>query len=428
MKIYFVRPNNPSALAIIPPLNIGYLSSAVKDIATPVLIDALRDNLTPIQSWENIESGSYVAITCLTTDYPWVLRFMKEKRADCTIILGGAHPTVLPEETLDETGVDYLVVGEGEIALREILEDKHSKGIVHGELVDVDMYIPDWDLIAPKKYPHKPQGVATKKKPVAPIMSSRGCPYGCSFCASPMISKRKILYRNPESVIKEMRLLRDVYGVKEFNLIDDNFTADKEHAMAVCLGVVNDGFTWTCENGIRADRVDDELLRTMKRAGCYRVAFGVESPNPEVLKLCHKAETVEQIEKSISLAKKVGFIVRGCFIIGLPGETKATLHNTAVWARKSKLDEANFTMLDILPGSELWLNLSGQFVPDWNKKSFKTPEYTPEGLTKQDLIDAQREAFRKFYIHPRRIFNFVKKLRPSQIGNVIQRMKDYHVV
>jgi anaerobic magnesium-protoporphyrin IX monomethyl ester cyclase len=218
--------------------------------------------------------------------------------------------------------------------------------------------------------------------------------------------------------------------MREINIADDNFTVKKSHAMEVCEELMRRKIdvVWACENGVRADRIDEELLRTMKKAGCYKIAVGVESPNPVVLESVQKGEKVTDIEKAIDIAKKVGLHVRGCFIVGLPGETKETLHNTALWARNSKLDEANFTMLDVLPGTKMWDDLQGKFKPDWNKKSFKTPEYIPEGLTKEDLIAAQREMFRMMYTVPSRAWGVIKRMRLSQIKVMIKRLVDFHVV
>jgi anaerobic magnesium-protoporphyrin IX monomethyl ester cyclase len=138
-------------------------------------------------------------------------------------------------------------------------------------------------------------------------------------------------------------------------------------------------------------------------------------------------ETLEQIEKAVYDANKAGLEVRGCFVVGLPGETKETMQKTARWARSMPLLEANFTLLDVLPGSELWTELKGQFKPDWSKKSFKTPEYLPHGLLKEDLIEGQKLMFRMFYTTPRRAWRIITRLRPAQFKQFLRRLKDFRI-
>jgi len=427
--LVLIRPNNPSALAIIPPLNIGYLASAAWEVVDDIqFIDALRDRLTPEEVCRQCMAykADWVGVTCMTSDYAWVKRFAELSR-DYPLILGGAHPSALPERTLEETGADWVVIGEGEIALQRILQGKQKKGLVHGEFVDVDRYWPDWILLNPASYPHKPQGAVTKRKPVAPIMTSRGCPYECTFCASPLLSKRKIRYRDPIDVVDEMVYLHKL-GINEFNIIDDNFTARREHVESVCKRILEHGMdvTWSCENGIRADKVDADLLALMVDAGCYRVSFGIESPNDTILINIKKHERVVDLEKGIELARRAGIDTRGWFILGLPGETKETLNKTVRWARQSKLAEAQFMVLDVLPGSELWNTLD--FEPNWEKQSYRTPEYIPDGLTKEDLLKAQQRAFRTFYSKPGRILKMLAKVRINQIVGLVDRVLRYHIV
>ena len=434
MKLVLVRPNNPSALAVIPPLGIGYLASAARTVTDKIFfIDALRKRMSPAEVQQNISiiDPDYVGVSCMTSDYLWVVQFASLQNRKYKLILGGPHPSVLPKETLEETKADWVVVREGEEALIRILKGEAPHGIIQGGFVDkvvsstIDKYRPDWELLQPGKYPHKPQGAVTKNKPVAPIMTSRGCPYQCTFCASPKLSMRKIRYREPIDVVREMLHLITYHGIKEFNITDDNFTANKRHAMKLCEYMIKFGLdvSWSCENGIRADRIDEELLEAMKAAGCYRVAFGIESPNDSILAKAKKKERVHDIEKGIDLAVKAGLDVRGWFIFGLPGETQETINKTISWAYESKLSEAQFMILDVIPGSELWDTLD--FKPNWNKQSFRTPEYIPEGLKADDIIKAQKRAMRKFYSKPDRFIKTISKIRINQMPSLFSRLKKY---
>jgi anaerobic magnesium-protoporphyrin IX monomethyl ester cyclase len=434
MILVFCRPYSDS-LTISPPLGIAYISSFLKSQGHEChIVDSVRDDERDIQKTVN-EVVSYnpdiVGTTCVTASYFSAVDLTRRiNKLGIPTVLGGVHVSSLPEQSYEESGADWIVTGEGESAMLKIING-HPKGIVCGELADVRaMPWPDWDEVKLNLYPHAPFGGFTKRKPVGTVMTTRGCPYKCTFCAAHNIYGGGMRWRDPLDVVDEMEYLVKYWGMREINIADDNFTVKKSHAMEVCEELMRRKIdvVWACENGVRADRIDEELLRTMKKAGCYKIAVGVESPNPVVLESVQKGEKVSDIEKAISTAKRVGLHVRGCFIVGLPGETKETLHNTALWARNSKLDEANFTMLDVLPGTKMWDDLQGKFKPDWNKKSFKTPEYIPEGLTKEDLIAAQREMFRMMYTVPSRAWGVIKRMRLSQIKVMIKRLVDFHVV
>lgn len=432
-NIVFIRPNNPETLVIIPPLNIGYLADAARQVGHVdkiAFIDALLHHMSPQETADELAKSEwdYVAITCMTSDMPWVVSLCNIIAGKYTIILGGAHPTVMPDETMKETNADYVVVGEGELALKTILYEMDKPGVVVANSVNPDEFNVDWNIINPLRYPHQPWGGSSKNSMVAPIITSRGCPYECTFCASPKLCGRKIRYRKPENVIKELIYLNKEFGIKEFNFQDDNFTANAQHARAICEGIIKAGLKidWACENGIRADRVDRDLVQLMKRAGCYRVTFGVESPNNSILANVRKRETVEDIEKGIALAADAGIETRGSFILGLPGETKETLRNTVRWARKSRLTEANFNILTILPGSELWDKYGKEH--DGNFLYFRSVDYVPDGLTAKDLTSAQRKAFWLFYSKPGRFFRTLFRLRLSQVKSLVKRVLGYNIV
>ncbi len=430
-KVLFIRPRNPNALVIIPPLNIGYLSAALKrEHIKTYFMDAQRYNLSPQYVADAIKfkyKPTHVCISCISYEYEFARQLIRLINYPCRIVIGGVHPTVLPEEVLKETGADYVVAGEGEDVIYPIVSNKLKPGIIYANPAkDIDS-MPDWDLIYDDDYPDAPWGALSKSKKVIPIITSRGCPYECTFCASPMLSKGKIRFRNPRSIVQEMSYLQNRYNIQEFNIQDDNFTLKKSHAVAVCEEILRSklNITFACENGIRADKVDKELISLMKKAGCYRVSIGVESADPVVLEKVKKHETIEEIERGIAYAKEAGMEVRGLFILGLPGETKDSLNRTITWAAKSNLDEANFNILTVIPGSEIWLHMKNNSLVD---KPFKTVEYLPEGLTEQDIIKAQRKAFWKFYFSkPKRAIRSFRMLRLSQLSMLIRRIKDYHI-
>ncbi len=452
MRIVLVRPNYDSHI-ITPPLGLGYLASYLKKHGVDAkVIDGLRDNLSAEALLESIlaQEPDAVGITCLTAFYREVIelsRLLKERGV--RVVLGGVHPTFLPAETLDDSRADYVVRGEGEIALLRLVQsDFVNRGIpgvysmedlraggtpdaMAEPVEDLDeLPFPDWQQIDPNSYPQAPHGAIVRHFPIGVVTTTRGCPHQCTFCASPRFYGRKIRFRSPANVVQEIRHLVERFGVREIHFEDDNLTCKRSHVEGICNLIIESGIriSWACPNGIRADKVDESLIRLMKKSGCYYFAYGVESASPQILENVKKRERLETIENAINLASRAGISCQGFFIFGLPGETPETIEETIRFAKRSNLSRAQFLILDVLPGSELWDTLQGQFQPDWAKNSFKEPEWIPDGLTKGQLQAAQSRAFRKFYCNPKRFLRLAVSLKPKQLVYMARRLKDYRIL
>jgi radical SAM superfamily enzyme YgiQ (UPF0313 family) len=355
----------------------------------------------------------------------------------------------MPYGTLVDSGADCVVCGEGEIALLKLAKNGfdgdgipgvHSLRTLHGadetagraEIVENldDIPFPDWDQMAPDTYPKAPHGAIVRGFPIGVVTSSRGCPYQCTFCASPAFYGRRIRFRSPENVVAEIRHLVDRFGVREIHFEDDNLTMRRDHAERICRLILDGGIKvdWACPNGIRADKVDEDLIALMKESGCYYFAYGIESADDGILRNIRKMETIETIRKSIETAARHGISCQGFFIFGLPGETRETIEKTILFAKRSKLARAQFLILDVIPGSELWDALKGRFVPDWGKNSYKEPEWIPEGLSRRDLMKAQAAAFRRFYLRPGVFLGLARSIRPAQAKYLIQRLFDFRII
>jgi anaerobic magnesium-protoporphyrin IX monomethyl ester cyclase len=281
----------------------------------------------------------------------------------------------------------------------------------------------------PKHYTKAPHGLLVRNFPIGVVIATRGCPYECTFCSSPNFCKRKVRFRSPENIVAEIKYLVEDYGVKEIHFEDDNLTMKKKHTETLCRLILENGLkiSWACPNGIRADRVDRNLVRLMKQSGCYFFSYGIESANEDILRKAKKKVSLNAIEESIRMANSEGISTQGFFVFGLPGETRETINETISFAKRTKLARAQFAILDVLPGSELWDMLKGEFTPNWSKNSYKEPEWIPPGLTKQDLLDAQSRAMRKFYMRPRIFFRLIRHLRLNQIKILLKRLREQRV-
>jgi len=203
----------------------------------------------------------------------------------------------------------------------------------------------------------------------------------------------------------------------------------REHVVSICNLIIERGIeiSWATPNGIRADKVDEELLALMKKAGCYYVVFGIESGNQKILDNINKNETLADIERAVKLAHKSGMMTQGFFILGLPGETEETIKDSVRFAKRLPLDRAQFLILDLLPGSALWKEHKEGYKEDYSKESYHEPTWVPETITADILKNWQPRAFRSFFFRPRPLFSLIKFFRPSQIKYIISRLRDFRI-
>lgn len=446
MKIVLIRTNAP-ALQLVPPLGIGYISAYLnKNGIETVLIDGLRDNIDNKKILDIVlkEKPDAVGITCLTATYNEVMdmaNLIKQRNFIC--IIGGVHPTFLPYQTLIDSKADFVIIGEGEKSFYELAKNNFVNNGIKGvyslenlkdEKQEVEFSepmqnldevpMPSWDKLLPHKYVGRPAGLIYKKTPIGYIMTSRGCPSNCIFCASPGFFKKNVRFRKVDNVIEEMLELKNKYGIKEIKFIDDNLVLKKDRALKLCELIIKNkiNIPWACTSGLKAICVDEEIVKAMKEAGCYNFNIGIESANPQILINIKKQETIEHITNAINLAAKYKIVCGGFFVFNLPGETKETIEESINFAVKSKLTLATFNILDILPGSKLYTDINWQFNRHDLKYSYSQPRYIFGKLTVNDLEKAQKRAFMKFYFRPKIMLKLLPYMKLEPIKYFFKRL------
>lgn len=439
MKVAITRPKYRTHL-ITPPLGIGYLSSFLKNKGIECLIiDGLNKNLSNDEIVLLVGDCEVVGISVFSSYFMEAIDLTKRlKKAGKIVVVGGPQASALPELTLQKTGADYVVVGEGEeIFYKLIRQLSLNKKATKKKRILFSTFnkqlsslpIPDWDQIDPRLYQMAPHGGFVSSFPVAPVITTRGCPYDCKFCASPRLWGKMIRFRDPKEVVDEVEYLVRKKGVKEIHFEDDNFTLDKKHTVKICREIIRRklNIDWCTPNGIRADKVDFELLKLMKRSGCYSVAFGIESGDENILKNISKHESLEIIKKALYMSKKAGLLTQGFFIFGLPGETEDTIRKTIDFAMNMPIDKAQFLMLDVIPGSELWEQLNFDKRVNWQLNSFHEISWLPPTIERKVLNNALKKAFFEFYLRPRQIWLFIKYFRISQLQFLLRRISDFKI-
>ncbi len=432
---------SPPQFTQYPQLPVGLVLLAAilqKEGHGVTLLDANALGLNPEEVPPRIREADVVGITAMTPTISAALeiaRHIKKERPNLTTILGGAHATLLPEETLASSpDIDIIVKGEGDetvVELMQALENKSSlddiesisyrkdEGLIHNpnrsSMVDMDsLPIPAYELLEWHRYrPHPPHGLAM---PFAAVVTSRGCPYRCAYCSKPVFGS-KFRAQSPERVIEELVYLKERFGVREVAFYDDSFTLDNKRVHAIADHIISKNLqiAWTCET--RVNLVDKELLAHMRQAGCYAVAYGIESASPEIIEVLCKDTTLEQVEKAVRESREAGIQVIGYFMLGSPGETPETIRQTIDFARKLKVDFAQFSVTTPFPGTALYdVYMRGREESiSWDNFVYAgtdnptTPVFESDSLSREDLTYWARRAYRDFYLRPAYLWERLRK-------------------
>ena len=454
MRLAMVYPNKHSTVSQMS-LGLGYLASYIlsKDdtIDIKVLDTAVMNNKEVDRFFD--EQWDVAAVTVTSRTYREaveIAKIFKAKKPDIPIIFGGPHVSIMMKEVMKESLIDFAIYGEGELTLDELLRllknpdnrfntDALSRvnGLIFrrdGNVVinapralieNLDMLpFPAFNLFPMRKYAGR-----------LPLITSRGCPFACVFCASSQIWSRKWRSRSPENIIEEIKWLEDKFGSRPFEFHDDGFNMSLKRVNAICDQIIEKkiNIPWGVR-GFRADIVDTNVSRKMRRAGCSHVAIGIESANNEMLARMGKRETIEQIERGIKILQSAGIDVIGQFMIGNPGETLETIKQSVKFAKKSGCVKSVFGTAVPFPGTSLWQYVedNGKFLVETDvtrfeemnpRVIFETPEFSAEERLK--AIEFVREAgllgarveresrFRKIY---KRVLSvYIPKLLPRKV-------------
>ncbi len=418
-----------------PPLGIASLAAYIRDLVDVRLLDCLvegywqrvsvnydvmRVGLDYAETVDRIrEYGpDMVGLSCIFSSQMACVRELSRRikalDRDMVVVTGGTHPSFLAETVLaSEPALDYIVLGEGELGLRAIIEALNTGASVesidglafrkNGDVVvnprttyidDLDMLpFPARDLLPMEKYfaIKQPMGLHWRKIRNTPIVSSRGCPYKCAFCSSHLHWGSCFRKRSPENVLDEIAHLRSEYDVRELKWQDDNLTADRKRAEAIFQGMIDRGLSmpWNTPNGIALWTLDDELLRLMKQSGCFEITLAVETGDPvSFKKYVGKPFTFEKAKEVARLARKHRITTAAYFISGFPGETREQVKRSMNFGLELRLDYLFPFIYNPLPGSELWREcLEKGYIDNNYKYEEANNYYIPGSVINRDGFD-----------------------------------------
>jgi anaerobic magnesium-protoporphyrin IX monomethyl ester cyclase len=373
MRILLINPFYPISENPSPPLGLAFLAAALEsaDIETRVL-DLVVNPYSPkmlerlLTEFQPDAAGS-TAVTMSFDSATAVLADIKAIDSDIKTIMGGPHVTFQSRETLsDHPEVDFIVLGEGEEAVVELVramergtEYDHIAGLAYRNNGEITVTAPRTPGIPLDSLPVParhllPLGRYRALGMAISMTTSRGCPFHCIFCVGRKMVGSKVRYRNPIKVVDELAYLSRL-GFHQVNIADDLFTAHKQHCLGVCDEILRRGLNVKWTSFARVDTVSPDVLARMKEAGCSAVSFGVETGNEQILKTIRKGITLDQVVAAATMCADAGITPHASFILGLPGETPDTLNETVVFGEKLKAMGVShgFHLLAPFPGTSV---------------------------------------------------------------------------
>jgi len=455
MKIFLVIPPNihyiePYAYveadksnAIRPNLGLLYIAATVKDMPEIDIriIDMNLDGIAMegLEKLISVESPDIVGFSVLTFNLLNCMEACKVVRRASPrtkICFGGWHPTLYPEETLEFDFVDYIVVGEGELTFKELVDlclDKagvsverlaainglgyktpNGKRVINPPRQVVkkldELPLPAYDLVDATKYSH-----LLASGQVVNIMTSRGCPQKCVFCD---LRRSPYRFRTPENILSEIRYWVNK-GVKEFFIQDDNFTINRTRTIEFCRLLMDAGLDIKYKISSRVDYIDDATAEHLKKSGCYAIYFGVESGSQRVLDYLQKGITIEDIKRAFAAGRKFGIDCCAYIMIGVPTETREDIDMTMRLVKEIHPSHLHCSICTPMPRTYLYSKMMEEGIIehdywlDFARKpdpSFKTP-FASRLYSAEELRAMQNAIQKQFYLNPHVILHEIVKTR-----------------
>jgi len=421
------------------PLGLCYLAAAARYEGFNIeIIDAEAQNLNfnDVVNRVVIKSPSVVGFTAVTASIYKVAMLaeaIKKNDPSIYIVLGGPHISAAFTQTMQRfPQFDFGIISEGEISLVKLLKKLLRKkrvddvpGLVIREngavrlsspvspITNLDeLPLPAWDLLEgfPQKYTLNVHTYG--KTPAASLITSRGCNGRCVFCDQSVFGN-KVRFYSCQYIIRLIKYLIKNYNIKEISFQDDNFLASAGRVKEICSSIIKEklDISWTCH--ARVDAVDAEILKMLKMAGCWEIAYGFESGSQKILNILNKGITLEQNVDAAKVTKKAGIRVRGLFIIGSPGEGVVDFEKTINFVLNNEIDAVSMMNFTPFPGTEIYSKVRqyGVIEDNWSKMNLWTPTFVPYGLSKEQIKIYSKRFFKSFYFRTKIIWEHLKNVK-----------------
>ncbi|MEA3432848.1 MAG: radical SAM protein [candidate division WOR-3 bacterium] len=437
MRILLINPSSFNLYthigAQMPPLGIAYLAAVLKEKGhSPEIFD--MDVMPGKPDYKNYR---IVGISCLTSTYLKGLEIAREvKDAGRIVVMGGYHPTFMDGEVLKTGLVDYVVRGEGEYVLPELVNHiegdadvKDVKGISYmdgNKLIrtenapypDVDKIpLPARDILPLSSYK-----AFLDERPMTPVITSRGCPFNCSFCASSKFGGLKWRARSALSVIEEVEILKERYGFGSIDFMDDNFTMNPARVVKISEGLLERdvGIKWWCLS--RADTIvkNEDMVKVAVRSGLNMVFLGIESVEEDILRSYGKREDTTTFANAITLLKRYGVKTWASIMIGALNETGSMISRTINFIKKLDPHAVQISILTPYPGTRLFEEVKGRITTwNWNLYDGAHAVFNTYHLNTKKIQSILRKAYLNIYLAPKRV---VREIRHALEYHLVKRL------
>jgi anaerobic magnesium-protoporphyrin IX monomethyl ester cyclase len=341
------------------PLGLMYIEGAL-------LKSGFDVNLVDMSFEKKLPEADIYGFSASTMNFPKIVEYAQQISHAKTIV-GGPHASALPKQA--KQFFNSVVVGPGEFLVNEIVSDltKGIEGIYYGKCQNID------SIPIPPRPSRRTVSYSPAKKNSASLITSRGCPFQCAFCASNAVWGRSVSYRSLENVVQEIDFLEENYDIHSFKFVDDIFTLDRKRFRLFSDALSQKSISWFCE--ARVDSLHDDVLHQMIKSGCVGVDLGIESVDNNVLKMIHKNQTVEQVKKTIQKIRSYGLMVKMYLIYGLPFEPKDIVAKTIQFIEETNPDHVSLFTFTPYPGTEIYQN-PDKFGITWIENNFSKYQHS----------------------------------------------------
>lgn len=429
--------------AVLPPLGILYIAAVLERAGHEVrVVDANARNMGIAEVVEQVKAFDphVVGLTGTTLSFESNARIadaIKAWNPNLPIVMGGVHAQGAPETCLEVASIDYVIPGEGEYVMLEFVECLERgddltgvKGVVmrrEGKVIDTgpgrlvenldDLPFPARHLLHDMSVYHQ-KSIAYRVKPHTTMFTQRGCPFQCVFCSSSKqfrdVFNKRVRAHSVAYIREEIRHLQSNYGIKEIYFADDTFNLKQTRVTQICDMILEEfpGLKWSCN--FEAKYFDDDVLKHMRKAGCWLVQMGVETGNAEIMKTIQKGIDLDEVRRAAAAAERTGMVVKASFILGNPGETRETIEETIRFAESLPVHYITFTMMAPLPGTYFWQNADEYGTFDrssYDKFSMSNAAFVPFGLDADYLREKQIEGHKRVYLRLSMIKRHLKLIR-----------------
>jgi len=393
------------------PLGLAMLAAYIRGHNFSVeILDSEVLDLSPEETVDEIveHRPKFVGFTVFTTKMTAaneILELLRKRAPYIKTIIGGHHCSAIPEETLAETKVDFVVKGEGYKPLVDILNGRKEPIQIAEPMKDInELPLPAWDLLAMDKYRahHWQTWGIGQKNSFALVYTSLGCPFQCKFCSvSVVYGKRIYRQKSPERVMQDFDVLYNKCNIKHIEIIDDTFTLNKKHVEGICDLLIERKYDFNMWAFSRTDTADPYLLEKMKKAGINWVFMGVEAGNKKILDSVLKKQNLEQIRKAVEISHQAGMNVGTNYIFGLAEDDFETMQDTLDLALELNTEWSNFFIAMPYPGTEMYYKADAKDLPEkWEQYGFFAPSAKPlptKHVSSEDVVRFRDKAFKTFF-------------------------------